>query len=77
MTNPTLSIESKTVSEDVGTVTLKVKLASPKGTAISVPWNTMNGTAVAGKDYTAKSGTLEFNGTNSDKEKVIEISILR
>ena len=29
--NPTLSIESKTVREDVGTVTLKVRLASPKG----------------------------------------------
>ena len=42
---PTLSIESKSINEDVGTVTLKVRLTNPGGTAISVPWNTVAGTA--------------------------------
>ena len=73
---PTLSIESKTVGEDVGMVTLKVKLASPRSSAISVLWKTINGTALAGSDFTSKSGTLEFDGTNTDKEKEIVIAIL-
>ena len=74
--NPILSIQSKTISEDVGTVTLKVTLASPKGSSIRVPWKTVNGTALAGSDFTTKSGTLEFDGTNTDKEKEIKIMIL-
>ena len=73
---PILSIESKIVSEDTGTVTLKVKLSNPMGTAISVPWETIAGTALAGSDFTATSGTLKFDGTNTDKEKEIEITIL-
>ena len=74
--NPTLTIESKSINENVGTVTLKVKLASPSGTAISVPWNTVAGTAHETSDYTAASGTLEFDGTNSDKEEEITITII-
>ena len=57
---PILSIESKTVSEDVGTVTLTVKLTNPDGNAIRVPWNIVNGTALAGSDFTANSGTNKF-----------------
>ena len=60
--------------KNVGTVTLKVKLASPGGTAISVPWNTVAGTANETSDYTAASGTLEFDGTNADKEEEITIT---
>ena len=73
---PTLSIESKSVNEDVGTVTLKVSLANPGGTAISVPWNTVAGTAHETSDYTANSGTLEFDGTNADKVEEITITII-
>ena len=74
--DPTLTIESKSVNENVGTVTLKVRLASPSGTAISVPWNTEAGTALETTDYTAASGTLEFDGTNTDKEEEITITII-
>ena len=73
--DPTLSIESKSVNENVNSVTLKVRLANPSGTAISVPWNTVNGSAFAGSDYSENSGTLEFNGTNADKVKNIIIFI--
>ena len=73
--NTTLSIESKSVNENVGSVTLKVRLANPKGTAISVPWNTEDGTAKAGSDYSENRGTLNFNGSNSDKVKNIIIFI--
>ena len=72
---PTLSIESKTVNEKMGTVTLKVRLADPRGTPISVPWNTVAGTAHETTDYTAASGMLEFDGTNADKEEEISITI--
>ena len=73
---PTLSIESKSINENVETVTLKVRLANPGGTAISVPWHTVAGTAHETSDYTVASGMLEFDGTNADKEEEIAITII-
>ena len=73
---PTLSIDSKSINENVGTITLKVRIANPGGTAISVPWHTVAGTAHETTDYIAASGTLEFDGTNADKEEEITITII-
>ena len=55
---PALSVESTTVGEGDGTVNVEVRLASPGATAIMVPWNTADGTANAGSDYTAATGTV-------------------
>lgn len=41
-------------------LTFSVNLSASSGVAISVPWSTADGTAVAGQDYTAASGTVNF-----------------
>ena len=63
---PAISIESISVNEDVRMAIMKVRLASPATTAINVPYNTTDGTASAGTDYTAKTGTLVFLGMDAD-----------
>ncbi|QXE24053.1 Na-Ca exchanger/integrin-beta4 [Richelia sinica FACHB-800] len=56
------------------TVTYTVTLSNPSTQTITVNYATANGTAIAGSDYTARTGTLTFNpGVTS---QVISISIL-
>ena len=45
-------------------------------TRSGVPWNIVNGTALAGSDFTANPATLIFNETENDLEKEIVITIL-
>lgn len=67
--------ESVTVNENAGHVTLTVELQggdpSCEGT---VDYETVNGTAVAGQDYTAKQGTLTF-ASGDDREASFNVSI--
>jgi hypothetical protein len=46
------------VNEDEGTVTIAVDLSVPSGLTVTVEYSTTDGTATAGDDYTAISGTL-------------------
>jgi hypothetical protein len=60
---PTASISDESIKENEGSVNLTVSLAFTGETTSStqpftVPYSTVNGTAVAGEDYTAKTGTL-------------------
>ncbi|SHN40377.1 immunoglobulin-like domain-containing protein, partial [Rhizobacter sp. OV335] len=57
---PTLSINNVTVNEAAGTATFTVTLSAASGQAVSVNYGTSNGTATAGSDYTAATGTLNF-----------------
>jgi hypothetical protein len=57
---PSLSIDSVTVNEAAGTATFTVTLSAPSGQAVSVSYATSDGSAAAGSDYTAASGTLNF-----------------
>ncbi|WP_220034759.1 beta strand repeat-containing protein [Psychrobacter fozii] len=58
---PVISIVGATlVNEDAGTVTYTVSLTNPSSTAVTVDYATSNGTATAGADYGASSGTLTF-----------------
>ena len=57
---PTLSINDVTVDEDAGTATFTVTLNAVSGQAVLVSYATSNGTATAGADYTAVTGTLNF-----------------
>ncbi|MFM9962802.1 MAG: beta strand repeat-containing protein [Planctomycetaceae bacterium] len=67
VTGPTLSIGNLTIAEgDSGTqlATATVTLSAPVGGTVTVQFNTVDGTALAGVDYSAVSGTLTFpNGT--------------
>jgi hypothetical protein len=61
---PTLSINDTSITEgDSGTLPMgfTVTLSGPTSQVVTVAYATVNGTATAGSDYTAKSGTLTFN----------------
>ncbi|CAG0959908.1 RTX-I toxin determinant A from serotypes 1/9 [Methylophilaceae bacterium] len=58
---PSLSINDVSVNEAAGTATFTVTLSAASGQTVSVNYATSNGTATAGSDYTAASGTLTFN----------------
>jgi len=53
--------ESVSVVENAGTRTLTVNLSTASDTPVTVQYATSDGSAVAGADYTAQSGTLTFN----------------
>ncbi len=55
VSEPTLS-----VSEAESTVSLTVQRSGDASSSASVQFRTVNGTATAGEDYTAQSGTLNF-----------------
>ncbi|WP_425584668.1 Calx-beta domain-containing protein, partial [Viridibacterium curvum] len=49
-----------TVNEAAGTATFTVTLSAASGQTVTVGYNTSNGTATAGSDYTGTTGTLTF-----------------
>ncbi|MBK9219128.1 MAG: hypothetical protein IPL70_12310 [Uliginosibacterium sp.] len=58
---PTLSITGPaTIDEAAGTATYTVTLSNPSPPPVTVAYGTANGTATAGSDYTATSGSLSF-----------------
>ncbi|WP_421939882.1 Calx-beta domain-containing protein [Pedobacter sp.] len=58
--NVSISISAPSVGEGVGTVSLSVVLNIAVQNSFTVDYTTVNGTALAGLDYTATSGTLTF-----------------
>jgi Ca2+-binding RTX toxin-like protein len=63
--DPKILVADKSVGEETGTttfVTLDITLSAPdQNDTVTVNYATADGTAVAGSDYTATSGTLTFN----------------
>jgi hypothetical protein len=58
---PSLSIDDVTVNEATATVTFTVSLSAASGQTVTVGYDSSNGTATAGADYTALvPGTLTF-----------------
>ena len=66
--------EETTVEEDAGTVTLTLTASAPSTTAYTIDYETEDGTAVAGTDYTAASGTVRFRALQT--ERTITITVL-
>ncbi len=62
-----------TVWETNDTVTLNVRRTGQTGTAVSVDYATAAGTASAGADFTAASGTLSFDAGETNKAVEIEL----
>ncbi|MBI5279106.1 MAG: hypothetical protein HY854_21910, partial [Burkholderiales bacterium] len=54
---PSISVNDITIDEAAGTATFTVTLSAPTMGAVNFSWATSNGTAVAGDDYGAASGT--------------------
>jgi solute carrier family 8 (sodium/calcium exchanger) len=65
--------EVMTVSESCGTARLRVLRKEGSSGTATVKYCSADGSAVAGKDYDAVSGTLTF--LNGETEKVVEVSI--
>lgn len=63
------------VSEDAGSVTIRVERSNGEDGAVSVHYSTSNGSAIAGQDYTAASGTLSWaSGDESDRTFTVAIA---
>lgn len=68
-----LAAERFTVNEGAGQARLGVVLSAATGWAVSVGWAATNGTAIAGLDYVAMSGRLEFAPGQTQQELVIPV----
>ncbi len=62
------------VNEADGSATITVNLDSVSSSPVSVDYATSNGTAVAGTDYTAASGTLNFAAGQTTKTFAVPIT---
>jgi len=69
---PFISIDDVSVNENAGTATFTAThLGLPAGGPFTVNYQTVDGTATAGSDYTAiAGGILSFNGTVGDTEQI-------
>ena len=72
---PTIAIRDAVASQDAGLMTFQLHLSQPSPYSISVHYRTKDGTASAGKDYSAKSGTATF--TPGTMQTSIDIPLLQ
>jgi hypothetical protein len=63
---PSFAISNATITEG-GSLVFTVTKTGSTSSSLSVDYATSNGTAAAGSDYTAKSGTLTFTSTQTSK----------
>jgi len=70
-----LSSSSYTVVQNAGQMTVQVNRTTSSSGAVSASFATVNGTAVAGTDYTAVSGTLQWaSGDTTAKSFSVPVS---
>jgi hypothetical protein len=62
------------IAEDAGSATITVTLNKEQGAAVTVDYATRDGTATAGSDYTAITGTLTFLPGETSKSLAIPIT---
>ncbi len=74
---PTLSVNDVAIAEgNSGTsnLTFVVTLSQASGKSVSVSYATVNGTAVAGQDYQAVSGTLTFGPGETSRQVLVPVT---
>jgi len=69
-----LSASNYSVAQSAGSVTITVHRTDGSGSAVTVDYDTADDTAVAGTDYTAASGTLEW-AENDTTDKTLNVAI--
>ncbi len=72
--SPAISVAGGSFNESDGTATFVVRLAGPSNQTVSVDWATQNGTARAGSDYVADSGSLSF--APGETVKTVQVALL-
>jgi hypothetical protein len=70
---PVVSVAGTTVNESAGTATLTFTRTGATGGTTTVDWATVAGTAAAGADYTAGSGTVTF--APGETSKTVSVTI--
>jgi len=70
---PALSVADASAQESSGSISFAVTLSAAASESVSVDWATSNGTAVAGSDYTAASGTLTFAAGETGKTVTVAL----
>jgi len=70
---PSLVVTDTSAAENTGSMTFTVIETSSAGTQ-TVDYTTADGTALAGTDYTATSGTLTFNGGTTTRTVTVTIA---
>lgn len=70
-----LSGSGYSINENAGTVTITATRTGGSSGAVGISYATSNGTATAGSDYTAASGTLSWaDGDTADKTFTVSIT---
>lgn len=72
--SPSISIDNVTAGEGEGTITFTVSLSEESGKNVDVDYETNDGSAEAGSDYTSKSGTLTIS--SGSLSETITISLI-
>ena len=72
---PTLSVANASAAEGAGSLVFTVTLSQASTTPVSVNFATANGSATAGSDYTARSGTLTFAA--GETSKTVSVAVTR
>lgn len=67
------SMADYTANEAAGTALITVQLSGPSGLATAVDYATSDGSATAGSDYVATSGTLDFAAGETSKTFTVNI----
>lgn len=68
-------ITDSSAAEDMGSISFTVQLATPVPTTVTVDYTTVDGTATAGADYTATSGTLTFLANDQSETIVVPVTV--
>jgi hypothetical protein len=74
---PALAVDSPSIAEGTGgstSMVFTVSLSPASGRAVTVDYATANGSATAGSDYTATSGTLSFAPGETSKQVSVPIT---
>jgi predicted extracellular nuclease len=72
-TGPTVSVSDVSVNEAAGTMTFTITRSNLVSGAFTVQYATADGTAIAGQDYDATSGTLSF--TDNQVQASVTVTI--
>ncbi len=70
---PALSVADARGAEDAGSIAFTVTLSGASSKAVTVDWETSDGTATAGIDYEAGSGTLMFAAHQTERQVTVPV----